>query len=88
MQCCRGLVSGRVQGVGFRYFVRQTALVEGVTGHARNLPNGQVEVLLCGEVDSVAHVQEQVARGPAEAEVSGVEWEPCKTVELNGFTVS
>jgi acylphosphatase len=42
----RFLVSGRVQGVGFRWFVKQTAEREGVTGWVRNLHDGRVEALV------------------------------------------
>ncbi|HEY9467214.1 MAG TPA: acylphosphatase, partial [Vicinamibacterales bacterium] len=42
----RFVVSGRVQGVGFRYFTQDTAAREGVTGWVRNLPNGSVEALV------------------------------------------
>jgi acylphosphatase len=48
------LVSGRVQGVGYRWFVRGLAREAGLTGHARNLPDGRVEVALEGADDAVA----------------------------------
>jgi len=54
---CRCRVSGRVQGVFYRASTRAQAQVLGVTGYARNLPDGSVEVLACGEraaVDSLA----------------------------------
>ena len=47
--CRRALVSGTVQGVGYRAFARRAALELGIRGHARNLPDGRVEVLACGE---------------------------------------
>jgi acylphosphatase len=46
------LVSGRVQGVGFRYWVRQEAESLGLTGSATNLPDGRVEVIADGERDA------------------------------------
>jgi acylphosphatase len=46
------LVSGRVQGVGFRYWVRQEAESLGLTGSATNLPDGRVEVVADGERDA------------------------------------
>ena len=50
------LVSGQVQGVGYRWFVRGLATGAGLAGRARNLPDGRVEVVLEGEDDAVAGV--------------------------------
>jgi acylphosphatase len=50
------LVSGQVQGVGYRWFVRGLARAAGLVGRARNLPDGRVEVVLEGDDDAVAHV--------------------------------
>ena len=50
------LVSGQVQGVGFRWFVRGLANAAGLGGRARNLPDGRVEVVLEGDDDAVAGV--------------------------------
>jgi acylphosphatase len=48
------LVSGHVQGVGYRWFVRGLAEAAGLSGFARNLPDGRVEVALEGDDDAVA----------------------------------
>ena len=48
------LVSGQVQGVGYRWFVRGLAKASGLSGRARNLPDGRVEVVLEGDDDAVA----------------------------------
>jgi acylphosphatase len=50
------LVSGHVQGVGYRWFVRGLAQAAGLSGWARNLPDGRVEVVLEGDDDAVARV--------------------------------
>jgi acylphosphatase len=50
------LVSGHVQGVGYRWFVRELAGAAGLSGSARNLPDGRVEVVLEGADDAVAAV--------------------------------
>jgi acylphosphatase len=69
----RYLVSGRVQGVGFRYFVQDAAAREGVTGYVRNLPDGQVEALVEGEADAVTRVERAIRSGPGGARVEHVE---------------
>jgi len=66
----RGLVAGRVQGVGFRYFVRRRAEIAGLGGFVRNLPDGRVEFLLQGAPDAVDAVIEQIRVGPPHARVS------------------
>ena len=50
------VVSGHVQGVGYRYFVRSLAGAAGLTGSARNLPDGRVEVILEGADPAVRSV--------------------------------
>lgn len=68
----RFFVSGRVQGVGFRYFVQDHAAVEGVHGYVRNLPDGRVEALVEGEAESVLRVERAIRRGPPGARVEQV----------------
>lgn len=75
MICRYGLVSGTVQGVGFRAYVQRKARAAGLTGFARNLPDGRVEVLLCGDAETVAAVEAEVAKGPPTSRVRGVSWE-------------
>ena len=68
----RYLISGRVQGVGFRYFAKDVADREGVTGWVRNLPDGRVEALVEGEQDAVTRVERLLWQGPGGARVSAV----------------
>ena len=68
----RLVISGRVQGVGFRYFTRDVAQREGLTGWVRNLPDGRVEAFLEGEAQSVDRVEAKVRRGPSSARVDEV----------------
>ena len=68
----RFVLSGRVQGVGFRYFVQDHAAVEGVHGYVRNLPDGRVEVLMEGDDDSVLRVERALRRGPPGARIEEV----------------
>lgn len=57
-------ISGRVQGVGFRYFVTRCARQQGLRGWVRNRSDGSLEALLIGEEAAVATVTEQCRRGP------------------------
>ena len=66
----KGFVSGRVQGVGFRYFVMRHAQAEKLYGYVRNLNDGRVEFVLQGDVDSVARVLGQIRVGPDYSQVS------------------
>jgi acylphosphatase len=68
----RYLISGRVQGVGFRYFTKDVADREGVTGWVRNLPDGRVEALLEGDDEAVTRVERALWQGPGGARVATV----------------
>lgn len=72
----RFLVSGRVQGVGFRYFVQDRAAVEGVHGYVRNLADGRVEAVVEGDEESVDRMERAIRRGPPGAHVESVTVEP------------
>ena len=65
----RYFISGRVQGVGFRFFAEAQAAVEGLHGWVRNLPDGRVEVLLEGDRDAVDRAESRLRRGPAGARI-------------------
>jgi acylphosphatase len=73
----RALLSGRVQGVGFRFFAEEWADRLGVGGYARNLPDGRLEVVAEGPEEAVREFLDAVRRGPRSAVVTGVElqWE-------------
>jgi acylphosphatase len=68
-------VSGRVQGVGFRFFIERTANREGIHGWVRNLPDGRVEAAAEGESDSVERFEIKLRQGPSGARVDHVEVE-------------
>ena len=83
------VVSGMVQGVGFRYFVQHHATQLGLTGWVRNLPNGNVEVRAEGTREFVESLIVYLRRGPRSAAVSNahVTWtEPCGQFE--GFEIT
>ncbi len=69
----RLLVGGRVQGVGFRWYVARQAQELPVKGWVRNLADGRVEVVAAGEATAVAHLEEAVRRGPRFANVENVD---------------
>ena len=69
----RFLVSGRVQGVHFRAATREQALRLRLSGHARNLDDGRVEVLAAGEAQAVEAFAQWLEDGPPAARVAGVE---------------
>jgi acylphosphatase len=83
----RFLVGGRVQGVGFRMFAADRADREGVSGYARNLPDGRVEVLVEGEQESVERLELALRRGPSHAEIESFEVEIVEpTRRRSGFS--
>lgn len=73
MRAYRYYASGRVQGVGYRYFVLREAEALGITGFARNLPDGRVEVVAEGPDEALAAFEERLRQGPAFATVTSVE---------------
>jgi acylphosphatase len=68
----RLVISGRVQGVGFRWFTNEAAQREGLTGFVRNLPDGRVETFVEGEAESVERFERAVRQGPGSARVTDV----------------
>lgn len=66
-------VTGVVQGVGFRWFVRERARRLGLSGWVRNLPDGSVEVAAEGEAGQLDLLREELLRGPRGASVQGLE---------------
>jgi acylphosphatase len=68
----RFVISGRVQGVGFRWFTKDVAVREGVTGWVRNLPDGRVEALAEGDAEAVTRVERLLHQGPPGARVQSV----------------
>jgi acylphosphatase len=69
----RYLISGRVQGVGFRYFAEAAASREGLLGWVRNLPDGRVELAAEGEAEAVDRFERSIHHGPRGARVDHVE---------------
>ena len=72
-QALRFVVRGRVQGVGFRWFVEREAHVLGVSGWVRNNADGSVEVLAQGTRDQLLGLRSRLRQGPRAARVDDVE---------------
>ncbi len=88
MTACRGyVVSGRVQGVGFRVGARTQAWALGLTGWVRNRDDGAVELLACGEDSALEAMQVWLRSGPALAAVTAVEMTPAPLAEHESFAI-
>ena len=82
------IVSGRVQGVGFRWFTEQEARKHRIQGYVRNLPDGRVEIWAQGEIESLGEFRASLKKGPPAARVKEVERKPVPLDEsLTSFEV-
>jgi acylphosphatase len=79
----RWFVRGRVQGVGYRWFAQRAATELGLSGYARNLDDGRVEVYAAGPEEKLARLGAMLYRGPQWSDVRGVE-EIEASVEAHG----
>jgi acylphosphatase len=77
----RAILSGRVQGVGFRFFAERAARDAGVTGWVRNRSDGSVETVVEGEADAVARYLERLRAGPGGSRITSFSEEEA---ELHG----
>jgi len=80
-------LSGKVQGVYFRASSQQMAIELGLSGYARNLADGDVEVMVCGEKSNVNKMLEWLTHGPSEAEVDKVELKQVELQEHSFFSI-
>jgi acylphosphatase len=88
MRANRFLVSGLVQGVGYRLFTARAAGDLGITGYARNLPDGRVEVVAQGDPEALRRFEDALRAGPRGGRVDRVEISnpPCDP-DLDGFEI-
>jgi acylphosphatase len=75
------LITGKVQGVGYRYFAMRAANQCQVCGFVRNLPSGQVEVVAEGQREAMESFKKELAAGPYHAQVTQIEE---KSLEVSG----
>ncbi|HDN64882.1 MAG TPA: acylphosphatase [Methanosarcinales archaeon] len=91
MKTVRIIVTGRVQGVGFRYFTVRCANDLGLCGWVRNLPDGSVETAIQGQGEKIEEMIGLLKQGPGAANVSGLEIEEIESesgsAELSGFAM-
>ena len=86
--CIYCYVSGKVQGVFFRAFTCDEAQRLNVTGFVRNLPDGRVEVVACGDQDKVNELYQSIQKGPTRAEVDHVSYEEIPLSDYHSFEVT
>ena len=87
LQAKRILVRGRVQGVGFRYFVHRAAERLGLAGSVRNRPDRTVEILVEGEEALVGEFVTEVGKGPSLSRVDGLEIHESAPGARQGFQI-
>ncbi len=68
----RYVISGRVQGVGFRYFAERWAIQLGICGYVKNCWDGNVEVYAIGDAISLEEFKNHLAQGPRSAQVTNI----------------
>jgi acylphosphatase len=87
MTARRFWISGRVQGVGFRYFAEQAAHDAGVTGWARNLADGRVEVHANGSREQLDQFEASLRMGPPRADIRGFDAQEVAEIHASDFTI-
>ncbi len=87
MPAYRFSVRGLVQGVGYRYFVLREANALGLSGYARNCPDGSVEVVAEGSERALGDLEVRLRQGPAFASVKDVERETVASRGDSGFQI-
>ena len=85
MTCARFIVTGKVQGVFFRASARERALRLGLTGHAKNLDDGSVEVVASGTREALDELDAWLHHGPPAARVEDVRREALQDQSWRGF---
>jgi len=82
------VISGRVQGVGFRYFAERVANQLGIRGYVKNLSTGSVEVYAIGDENSLEQLKRHLAEGPCSARVTAIdESEETVSAEYSRFEI-
>ena len=85
--CIHAYISGKVQGVWYRAFTREQALALGITGWAKNLADGRVEVMLCGDQGQLQQLLKVLEKGPPLARVTGIEQQALEAMAIEDFLI-
>ena len=85
--CFKVHITGKVQGVYFRSSAQQLAIEYCLSGYARNLTNGDVEVLLCGAQDDIDKMLNWLSHGPEQADVETITHEQVPRQEHHFFSI-
>ncbi|PCI59847.1 MAG: acylphosphatase [Gammaproteobacteria bacterium] len=85
--CTQVHVSGTVQGVFFRASAQQQAIEFGISGYARNLADGDVELIICGEQKNIDVMLKWLEHGPENAEVENIQSKQVPLQEFNHFSI-
>ena len=84
MAALTGIVSGRVQGVGFRYFIKRLAVIHEISGYAKNLADDRVEFLLQGDAADIDAMLVEIRRGPEYSRIDDLTLSDCDELTLRG----
>lgn len=87
MKCIHLIVSGRVQGVFFRENTRRKAMELGLNGYAKNLPDGNVEIVAKGDADKIKELVEFIKKGPGIAKVTDIKIKHKELENFDGFEI-
>ncbi len=87
MSATRFLISGRVQGVGYREWCRREAVARGLRGTVRNLSDGTVEAVIIGDFAAVDAMLEACRQGPPAARVDAIGLDPVDMPDVDGFVI-
>ena len=85
--CLRVLISGQVQGVGYRYSTREKAIALGIVGWVRNLPDGRVEAMIAGAAAPTDSMMQWFYSGPPAAQVTAVSTERQPVQSFDSFEI-
>jgi acylphosphatase len=87
MRRVKMIVCGRVQGVGYRYFVQEQANQHGIKGYVRNLPGGEVEIDAEGERSSLSIFISGCQKGPGHSSIDDMVIHDIQPFGFEGFVI-